>query len=71
MKPIPTYVCPQRGVELPDRRQFVRPNPPNPEVEQLFNGFHNLMGNVNDNYLCGYVLGMMEHFAKMVRSKDV
>jgi hypothetical protein len=62
-----TYDCPIDGVPKPERRKRAR-GAPNEKVEQLFNGFSNLIGNLkkSDPYLHGYAFAMREALGELL-----
>lgn len=68
--PIPEgmYLCMDDGVFKRDRREYER-GAHDEEIERLFNGFENAIGNAKDKYNEGYLKGMRNSFAEIVRTK--
>jgi hypothetical protein len=64
-----TYDCPISGEPKRERRKHPRAHCTR-EMEQLFNGFHNLIDNLKDRdtYLCGYTKAMRDSLAELLRS---
>lgn len=63
-----TYLDPNEGEIKRERRRFVRGQSLE-QVEQLFNGFHNLIENLRgkDGYLTGYAKAMLVSFAEIAQ----
>ena len=66
-----TYDCQMAGVPKPDRRKHAR-GPVDPRVEHLFNGFENAIRNLEHHgrepYWGGYLRGMRQSLAALLRS---
>lgn len=62
-----TYFDERRGVDRPERRERDR-GPRNARVEEMFNGFHNVLEN-SSGYTQGYLRAMMLEFAALM-NKD-
>jgi hypothetical protein len=68
-----TYDCLNDGVPKPERRKFTR-GPADKRVESLFNGFENAIRNLSpegrEPYWGGYLKGMRDAFATLLRDRD-